>query len=164
MTQVSGAVHVVHLAPPVPQVVLPLGWQVPTLPGPLEQHPVGQVVALQMHPVPLALQVVPAGHVPQLPPQPFGPQILPWQFGWQVQAPLTHVFGEVQAVHFTPPVPQVVLVLVLQTPTFPGPFEQHPVGQVVALQMQPVPFALQVVPVGQVPQEPPHPFGPHTLP
>jgi hypothetical protein len=30
--------------------------------------------------------------------------------------------------------------------------------------MQPEPLALQVVPVGHVPQLPPQPFGPHTLP
>ena len=81
------------------------------MPGPLEQQPLGQVVALQMQPVPAALQVVPVGQVPQEPPQPLSPQTLPVQFGTQVQVPLMQVFGGVQAAHCTPPVPQVVLVL-----------------------------------------------------
>ena len=60
------------------------------MPGPLEQQPFGQVVALQMQPVPAALQVVPVGQVPQEPPQPLGPQTLPVQSGWQAQVPPLH--------------------------------------------------------------------------
>ena len=55
--------HVSHSTPPVPHAVLlvPVPSQVPTLPGPLEQHPVGQLAAVQTQPVPPALQVCRSG-------------------------------------------------------------------------------------------------------
>jgi hypothetical protein len=65
--QVSPAGHASHSSPPVPQFVLVLpARQTPTLPGPLEQHPVGQLSSLQTQFPPT--HVVPSGQISQVSP------------------------------------------------------------------------------------------------
>ena len=55
--------QVSHCTPPVPHALSDVpARQVPTLPGPAVQHPVGQLWAVQMH-CPCPLQTVPAGQV-----------------------------------------------------------------------------------------------------
>jgi hypothetical protein len=140
-----------HRTPPMPQVSFPLVWQVPTFPGPLEQQPLGQLAAVQTQ-SPLT-QAFPVGHavhcsppVPQVvlelvwhvpaTPGPFEQHPLGQLAAVQTQSPLTHALPGGQAVHCSPPMPQVVFELVWQIPATPGPLEQQPLGQLTAVQRQ----------------------------
>ena len=164
-THAFPAGHAVHCSPPTPQVVFELVWHVPATPGPLEQQPAGQLAALQTQ-SPLT-QALPAGQAVHCsPPVPQELFVLGWHVpglpgpaeqhpagqlaALQTQFPATHAFPAGHAVHCSPPVPQFAVVLGRQTPTLPGPFEQHPAGQLSSLQTQFPPT--QVVPVGQTSQ------------
>jgi hypothetical protein len=125
--------QVTHWAPPEPQTSLLVpGTQTPGLPGPLAQQPSGQLCASQTHRP--ALQPWPAGHEPQLPPQPSGPHALPAQSGVQ-HAWSWQTWPEPQVTQRAPFVPQdSALVPARQTPAFPGPASQQPVGQLSPVQ------------------------------
>jgi hypothetical protein len=169
------------------------GSQVPGLPSPPEQQPLGQLSAVQMQNSPFALQTVLGGQVlSHSPPQPSGPQTLPAQLRAQhvplarsqtqlrrsgqsssslhrpvhtmgTQAPFSHCSSAVQRAHVSPSAPQNWLV-------FPGwqvlPASQQPFGQLAALQTQTPLAPSHVVPGGQAPQVPPapQPSGPQPLP
>jgi hypothetical protein len=119
--------------PPVPQKPLPDGWQVlPGTPGSGRQQPSGQLCASQTHRP--ALQPWPAGHAPQLPPQPSGPHALPAHSGVQ-HAWSWQTWPAPQVAQRAPFVPQdSALVPGRQTPSFPGPASQQPLGQLSTVQ------------------------------
>jgi hypothetical protein len=177
LTQACPLGHATQIAPLSPQLSLAVpGRHGPVA---VSQQPSGQLVALQTH-CPLSLQVSPAGQSPQLPPQPSDPQTLPAQFRVQqtpwaslqtqfvrsgqsvslkqlpvhvvgTQSPSIHVSCGVQVSQSSPPVPQFWSVLPgWQVPGLPGPLEQHPFGQLCALQTHS--WLTQACPAGQFTQ------------
>jgi hypothetical protein len=180
LTQTVPAGQFTHCSPPAPQVVFELCWQAPKLPGPLVQQPLGQLSALQTQFPPT--QVVVGGHSSQSsPPAPQfwlvfpgvmqGPVAVSQQplgqlCALQTQTPSAlQTVPSGQATHCTPLRPHAVSKLGWQVPGFPGPLEQHPAGQLCAVQRQAVPSSLQTVLGGQrFSQLPPQPSGPQTLP
>lgn len=143
--------HAAHTAPPLPQAVFVVpGWQVP----PESQQPLGQLAALQvcgrsLHT--LLWQACATGVEAQTaqapPPVPQAVCVLPgWQFPLLSQQPVGHVDGlHVMLTHVwlwhCCPVPQVAQAAppLPQAPAFVpathAPPLQHPLGQVVALQV-----------------------------
>jgi len=117
--------HVTQLPPPTPQLASEIA--VHTAPA---QQPVGHVIALHTQ--------VPLTHCEPMPQE---------AFPWQVQAPLVasqpSLFFGSHGMHALPPIPQVAIEGVLQTPP-----EQQPLGQDCALHTHAPPT--QAVPAPQL--------------
>jgi hypothetical protein len=118
-----------------------------------------------------SMQVAPAGQVPQLPPQPSSPHCLPVQAGVQeTQVPLVQTWGKGQTPHALPQssVPHLrpVHPQVTQVPSRQdwSRLQHEPPHCCEAAQPAHCPWGLQYSPDEQLPQEPPHPSLPQTLP
>jgi hypothetical protein len=149
-----------HASPPEPQCWSPPspGWQEPVS----SQQPPPQVAASQAQK--WLTQGVPAGHTAHW--RPAEPQVWGVSPGWQVPVMGSQQLSPPHCTHAPPPPTQKGGEKGTQNPGFPGPFSQQPLHAPAAQTHWPL-ASSQTRPksVGpQLPQLPPQPSGPQSLP